>query len=140
MNQVDTSMEQEIVKEENITPQENETAKNPPKLNVQPKKILERLKIIALHLKRPKLITIIILFSTLVVIAIALNLLSKKNQEEILSPPAIQTNSPSPQASGDISTQNITQRVKTYNSKLESLDNYQQKLQRPIVDLDISFK
>lgn len=129
MNEVNEPMEQEIVKEENLNNQEN-TPKNPPKVNIQPKKVLDH----------QKLITIIILFSTIVVITIGLNSLSKKNQEEISSQPLSQTNSPQPAAPADTNSQNIAQRVKTYNSKLESLDNYRKKLQRPIVDLEISFK
>lgn len=102
--------------------------------------ISKRLKNILTRIKRPKIVTVIILFMTIVLFSIALNVLSKKNAGEVVAPPVFNTNSPSPEASQDPSTENIAQRVKIYNEKLNNLKNFNQDLPKPIVDLAISFK
>ena len=119
-------MGEEIVQEENLNSQEDTASQKPDKVQA--------------GFKRPKLLTLIILFSTIVLIIVGLNLLSKRNQEETSQAPTFTKASSSPEASANPTNENIAQRVKTYNAKLDSLDGYQKKLQKPIVDLDISFK
>lgn len=141
MTQDEETMEQEITKEENLKAEPSETSpKKAPRINIQSKQVFSLLKTFVLRFKRPRMITIIILFSTLVLVSIGLNLLSKKNQEAASNSVTFQNNSPSPETSTNPNTESITKRVKVYTDKLNSLDNYQQKLQKPIVDLDISFK
>lgn len=130
MTQYDAPMEQEIIKEENIEKG----------LPLRMQTLPTRLKNLTTRLKRPKPITLIILFSTVILISVALNLVSKNNQDKGITPTAFQTSTPSPEGSTDPGTENIAQRVKLYNEKLNSFKNYQQSLEKPIVDLAISFK
>ena len=133
-------MEQEIVKEENLESSGETPTDGPKKPKLELKKTTETLRTFSKHLKRPKSITIAVLFLTVILISVALNLLSKKNQEIITTSTESQTNLPSPEATASTSNENINQKVKSYTNKLNSLDNYQKELQKPIVDLDISFK
>lgn len=139
MSNAEGTMEQEIVTEENL-PQAQQSPEIKLKKTFQAPKIsTEKIKAGIKNFKRPKLITLVILFVTLVIISIGLNLLSKKNAEEITPPPAFQ-NSSQPESSPDPNAQNISARVKIYNTKLDALMDFSKKLQKPIVDLDIEFK
>ena len=133
-------MEQEITKEQEPqlapTPVQ-EPLQKPPQ---EPKNYFQNLKNLILHLKKPKPITVTILFVSLVLISIGLNLLSKKNAEETPNNSSTALTSPSPTQSADPNTQNVSARVKAYSTKLDKMDNFQKNLQKPIVDLDISFK
>lgn len=104
-----------------------------------PAGLFSKAKSVLKGLRKPKFITLAILLITLAVSLLALNLMSKK-EEVVESFPQAQVNSPSPQGSADPTVENIAQKVKTYNEKLDNLDNYQKKLSYPIVNLDISFE
>ena|SRR3989344_4065499 len=134
MTQYPIPMGQEIDQEP------EEAANNQKQQNPKLMDITAKLKNFLLHLKRPKPITLIILFVTVILISIALNFLSKTNKEEAVTPAAFQSGSPSPNSSVDPGTENIAQRVKVYTEKLNSLKSFQTDLPKPIVDLDISFK
>jgi hypothetical protein len=88
--------------------------------------------------RKTQIISLVILLLTLVVISIALNLMSQKEQEEVIVPETYVA-SPSPSASTDPSLENINQRVQEYNEKLDNMDNYEKCLTNPIVELDISY-
>lgn len=101
---------------------------------------LAKIKTLMANIKNPKLITLGILLITAIVVLLALNLVSTKKEEEPSTVRVETLTSPKPSSSGDPSLENITQRVKAYNDKLDKLEKYQKKLTYPIVDLDISFQ
>lgn len=129
-------IEQEIVKEEN--PQEAaEPSKPVPKK--EPAQISKVATNIFKGLKRPKIVTLVILLGLGVLVFLSLNLLMVKQQEREQEPGLPQTQiSPSP--STDPSLANIAQRVETYGKKIDTLDNFKKKLAKPIVDLEIDFE
>lgn len=90
-------------------------------------------------LSRGKVLTLVILLVTLIVVILALNLMSQKQKEQEVTAPD-QTPVESPQASTNPSNEEIARRVNEYNAKLDNMQNYSEKLQYPIVDLEISFE
>lgn len=128
-------IEQEITKEE--TPvKTKETSKSSPKIEMA--KLLQVLTSLALHLKRPKIITLAILIGVGFLAWLALNLQSLKQQETAVEP-SLTANQASPIPSTDPNLANIAQRVETYGKKIDTLDNFKKKLTKPIVDLEIDF-
>ena len=120
-----------------------ESSENSPKPLIKkpnPTELLIKLKSFLTRLKKPRVFTLAILFLTIILISIALNLLSRKNKEDVIPPPDFQSSAPSPNTSQEPSTENIAQRVEIYNKKLNTLKNFNEDLPKPIVDLDISFK
>lgn len=101
---------------------------------------LAKIKTLLATVKKPKLITLGILLITAIVVLLALNLVSTKKEEEVPTTRVETLTSPNPSPSADPSLENIAQRVKAYNDKLDKLEKYQKKLIYPIVDLEISFQ
>ena len=133
MNSESTSpMEQEIITEENISEPVNQK-------NEGPKLKLPTIKI-HLTLKKPRLITLVILFGLIVVIYLGLILLSSKDQNEIVTAPPPLTTTASPKPSINPQFTDLSKKIETYNNKLDNLDDYQKKLPPPQVQLDISFE
>ena len=125
-------MEQEIINEENIPEPVNQK-------NEGPKLKLPKIKI-NLTLKKPRLITLAILFGLIVVIYLGLILLSSKDQNEIVTAPPLVTTTTSPKSSINPQFADLSKKIESYNNKLDNLDDYQKKLALPQVQLDISFE
>ena len=124
--------------EQDITKEEKQTSEVKTSPNRFPK-LLTNIKSLALSIKKPKAITLVILALAIFVVYLALNLLEQKQQEDRTVPKVEQTQ-PSPQASQDPLLVNISQRIDNYSKKIDSLDTYKKKLIKPIVDLAISFE
>lgn len=126
------SMEQEIINEENIpepVDQKKEGSKlKLPKINIH------------LTLKKPRLITLVILFGLIMVIYLGLLLLSSKDQNEIVTTYQPVTATASPKSSIDPQFADLSKKIETYNNKLDNFRDYQKKLAPPSVQLDISFE
>ena len=86
-----------------------------------------------------KVVTVVFGFLTMVILILALNLKSQKTEEEptVANTPKF---TPSAEPSQDTSTAAISKKVQEHNSNLDNLVNYQEKLNYPIVDLDIDFE
>lgn len=91
------------------------------------------------NFKKPKIITLIILFASILVIHLGLKLLSTPDQE-IVQIPIIEKASPTPKTTIDPELEKLAKEVSTYNNKLGALDNYLKKLSLPATELDISFE
>lgn len=125
-------MEQEIINEENIPEPDNQK-------NEGPKLKLPKIKI-HLSLKKPRLITLVILFGLIVVIYLGLILLSSKGQNEIVTAPLPLTTTTSPKSSSNPQFADLSKKIETYNNQLDNFRDYQKKLAPPQVQLDISFE
>jgi len=125
-------MEQEIINEENIPEPVNQK-------NEGPKLKLPKIKI-NLTLKKPRLITLAILFGLIVVIYLGLILLSSKDQNEIVTAPPLVTTTTSPKSSINPQFADLSKKIETYINKLDNFRDYQKKLAAPQVQLDISFE
>lgn len=132
-------MEEEIIEEGNPQEKKQGPASKIKLPKIKVRSLAPKVKNFILNFKRPKLITLITLFTTLVLISLALNLLIQKTQTQNAQQQASQQIS-SPKATAEETNSSISQRVKSYEDELDHLDNYQKKLAKPIVDLDISFK
>lgn len=88
-------------------------------------------------IKSPKFLTIIALLLILTLLATAATLVSKtKKAPEEAAPPIITVQSPNPTPA--VGT--MTQKVIDFENKLEKQESFQQKLTKPIVDLDLNFE
>ncbi len=98
-----------------------------------------KLASLLLFLKKPKIIAVFVLVLTLVILILALNLKSQKTEEEptVANTPKF---TPSAEPSQDTSTAAISKKVQEHNSNLDNLINFPEKLNYPIVDLDIDFE
>lgn len=102
-------------------------------------KLLSKIKGLIFSIKKPRVITVIILTLAIFVIYLSLELIGQKQQEEAIST-KVREDQPSPETSQDPTLANIAQRVESYSKKIDALDSYKKRLTKPIVDLEIMFK
>ena len=130
-------IEQEIVKEENF-------AKTPKAAGVKLTEKLPKINLRAwlFRLKRPKFATLAILLGLVIIIYLGLLLLkADSQQQQPEEQPQAELPKSTPQASStDPNLSTISQRVNYYSQKIDSLDNFQKELERPIVNLEIDFE
>lgn len=136
-------MEEEILKEEEQTTafkqaQMEQKKKKTAKLSLQ--LFYNFAKKVVLGFKRPKIITLVLLFSAVVVIYTALALLASKKQPEEIIQPTVELSSPSPKTITDPTLLKIAQDVNKFKSELVKQEGFSGDLLPPILDLDISFK
>ena len=133
-------MENEIVEEENVsTPTPKTDEKTKKKIKIYPANILGFLKSLVFSFKKPKIITLFILFASIIVIYAGLTLLSVKQKDEKPNIAKIEAESPSPQATVDPNLAQIQKRVEEYNQKLDNLAS-PKRPSAPQVDLNIKFE
>lgn len=129
-------IEQEIIKEE-TQKSAGERSKFLPK--IQTAKVKASILNILRGVRRPKIITLIILFGIGLLVYLGLTLMTTRQEKEETKPSTQETPTV-PSATSDASLTNIAQKVEAYGQKIDSLDNFQKKLAKPIVDLAIDFK
>ncbi len=143
MSKDDTGlMEQEIINEENtkiVPPPVQQQNQKSQTTKIQPQKIFSAFKNILISSRKPKLVTLILLFIMILVVYFALILLSQR-QKEIPQVPSLTTQNFSPKTSQNPQVSNLNAQISAFNSKLDALDNYQKKLSLPSTELDISFE
>lgn len=133
-------MESEIVEEENTsTPTSKTDEKTKKKIKIHPANILGFLKNLVFSFKKPKIITLFILFASIIVVYAGLTLLSVKQKETEPSIAKIEAESPSPQATIDPDLAQIQKRVEEYNQKLNNLTSLKRPA-APQVNLNIKFE
>lgn len=130
-------IEQEITKEEIPQKSAGEKPKTLPKIQIA--KVKASSLSILNGLKRPKIITLIILFGIGLLVYLGLTLMTTRQEEEETKLSTAETPAV-PSATPDATLANIAQRVEAYGQKIDSLDNFKKKLAKPIVDLEISFE
>ncbi len=110
---------------------------NLPKTPKFPDTLKRQLKQALSFAKKPKVITIFILVFTVFIVALALSVMSKGQNQDIANTPTIVPKAvqPSPQNGSELSKQ-----VQNFNNELDNIQNFPSKLKYPIVDLDISFE
>ena len=135
-------MEEDIFQEEipaEVSETENQIKTATQKTLPNPQKALLRFKNYVLHLKRPKIISIVTLLILIIVIYFALALLSTRKQEETPTNIITESTKPSTQVPIDSKLAEIAKRIETYNKKFDNLDSYSTKLPPPSIDLEIEF-
>lgn len=142
MNDQETGViEGAIVAEENLTPEQKNApkVKSPKKLKTSAKKLFENVKRKILSLKRPKFITIIILFVSIITVYVALVVFLSKQPTENSGQTILQLTSPTPQINIKNEPEEITSKKEQFYKDLESLDGDLRNSIFPQVDLNITF-
>ncbi|OGD86107.1 hypothetical protein A3B51_03150 [Candidatus Curtissbacteria bacterium RIFCSPLOWO2_01_FULL_41_18] len=141
MNDQETGViEGTIVAEENLTPEQKNApkVKSPKKLKTSAKKLFENVKKEILSLKKPRLMTIIILFVSIITVYVALVVFLSQQPKETdqsiipISSPTFQTNIKN-------EPEEITSKKEQFYKNLESLDSDLRNSIFPQVDLNITF-
>lgn len=134
-------IEESIIAEENLAPEQKNGQKvqpvKTPKLSA--KKILENVKQKILSLKRPKLMTIIILFASIVTVYVGLVVFLSKQPTENSGQIILQPTSPTPQINIKNEPEEIRNKKEQFYKDLESLDSDLRNSTFPEVDLNITF-
>lgn len=141
MNDQETGViEGTIVAEENLTPEQKNApkVKSPKKLKTSAKKLFENVKQKILSLKRPRLVTIIILFMSVIAVYVALVVFLSKQPEET-GQSIIPFSSPTSQTNTKNEPEEITSKKEQFYNDLESLDSDLRNSTFPQVDLNITF-
>ena len=134
-------IEGSIATEENLPgkePKDQQKGKAPKIPKVQVLKIISAFKQKILYLKRPKFITIIILFLAIVVLYTGLVIFLSKQPKENQSPPIIIPSS-TPQANAKELPAEINNKKDAYYKNLEILESDLKNSTFPQVDLNITF-
>ena len=129
-------MEQEIEKEEAQQDENASLSKMPGSL---PKNTYQKIKNTVLAIKKPKIITLIILLLTILTIYAAMSLISKKQPDQLVQMTTSEVSAPSPKSVVNPAIESLNKNLENYSKKLNSLTNFDEKLNEPIVDLEISF-
>ena len=134
-------MEEEIINEEMPETDPSGLAPAPQKRLIvkSQEKLLALLKNITGYLKKPKIITLVLLGLIAIVVYLGLNLLSRKNEEAAVDNTPKAVTSTSPQASINPKTAGITREIDNFKSKLENSPVDTAQLDPPKVDLNITF-
>ena len=141
MNDQETGViEGAIVAEENLTPEQKNApnVKSPKKLKTSAKKLLENVKKKILSLKRPRLMTIIILFVSITTVYVALVVFLSQQPEET-GQSIIPFSSPTSQTNTKNEPEEITAKKEQFYKNFESLDSDLKNSIFPQVDLNITF-
>lgn len=136
MKENERLMEQEIVSEENFDKGEKSEPKK--SVKISPKEVLRKTRNLILNY-RPKITTIGLLLGIIFILYLAFVILSLRNQDEQLPPLPPQEQKNETEEKTEDQEGNTNQKVKEYSDILDKLDNFQGKISRPIVNLDIRF-
>ncbi|OGD88570.1 hypothetical protein A2693_03650 [Candidatus Curtissbacteria bacterium RIFCSPHIGHO2_01_FULL_40_12] len=135
-------MEEEILKEEEkfATPMQPDNKEDKIKSKRAPIRLYDLAKKAALSIKRPKIITLFLLFAIILAIYTALALLASKRQPEEITQTTIETSSPSPEVVTDPALIKIANDIDNFKLELDKQEGFSSDLFPPILDLEISFK
>lgn len=136
-------MEEEIGKEDKIaSPKQPQitTDKTKNKILFGPIQLFNWAKKISLGIKRPKIITLVILFSVMVATYTALALLASKKEPPPITETAGEIPSPTPKKITDPKLIEIANEVENLKTEIDKQEAFSKDLFPPVLDLNISFK
>ncbi len=135
-------MEEEIAREDKLAqqnPKQTTPAKTKPKA-IDPQAVFARTKKIILGIKRPKILTLTILFAVLLTAYTALALLASKKEPPPIAEPQLEIASPTPKQITDPRLLEIADNIEEFKTELEKQEKLTDEFLPPIIDLNISFK
>lgn len=137
-------MEEEILKEEDklsSSKQSGDSGENKSKnTKFDPYELFTFFKKLALSFKKPKIITLIILFASILVIYSAFALLAAKRQPEVITQQTLEFPSPSPMEITNPGLIQIASDIDRFKQEVGKQEDFSSDLFPPIIDLEISFK
>jgi|SRR3989344_6397191 len=137
-------MEEEILTEDDklsSLKQSGDSGKNKSKnTKFDPYELFTSLKKLALSFKKPKIITLIILFASILAIYSAFALLAAKRQPEVITQQNLEFPSPSPVEISDPGLIQIASDIDKFKQEVDKQENFSSELFPPVIDLEISFK
>lgn len=142
MGQEINVMENEILREESLPAPQQEKApiKKKPKGEPIARKLTEKARNFVSSFRGPKIITIFILFMSLVTVYLALVLVSANFQKETKPQEAPAIPSEKPQPTPDVELERYRTKVKDFNQRVESMNRAARNLEPPKVDFVIEFE
>ena len=135
-------MEEEIFKEEQeiVSDIPPKTESKIPKKNLKQITIhfAEILKKIIFSAKKPKMISLIAIVLIIIVISLAFNLLSKRNEDSIFDQPRSDITLPSPQTNLDPVIAEISNKTEEFSKNINKIDIDFNKLAPPTIDYNLN--
>ncbi|OGD95610.1 hypothetical protein A3F02_03085 [Candidatus Curtissbacteria bacterium RIFCSPHIGHO2_12_FULL_38_9b] len=135
-------MEEEIFKEEQeiVSDIPPKTESKIPKKNLKQITIhfTEILKKIIFSAKKPKMISLIAIVLIIIVISLAFNLLSKRNEDSIFDQPRSDITLPSPQTNLDPVIAEISNKTEEFSKNINKIDIDFNKLAPPTIDYNLN--